>query len=1243
MDPRFQHSIFRAQRDLNAWNEINENSNLADPLRIMSKEADYFLRIAQLDLENSNIAYTNPYSARYWYKYPMTGVVASEFNQGHVLKGNGQTLRVVTNVRDFKNAPPTHYVRDATTDVWLNGVDLSSLDNETVLDAQYVVNLKAANDIIAQDAVIFLVDATASLPVRYIIFYEDSSTRTISTGRTVQSYDTIGSDEKIIPEEDFTYETAKPVSVFGKRPKILDLLNSTPTEQIRRNVGLVETGGLPTPGALTGSMYYQTSVTYVDEDFSTDLADWGQGDNNDSTGYDNWEISGGRMFYQDDISSNVISYVYALEPINAVTGQAIDITFKLDGGNLSDASPAGNNLPWVEVYLCTDTPDGSGISAPSALNIAITNNNANGYRGEDVTRDSNKFYCTSNSELEYDITFTPEEDGTCYLCFKLSKGITSLSFNTNYYLDDVQCESTTAGDPATITINSNEFTFATYMRPGAGKTEEGHCWVDSDSLVHIKFEDTELTAYVPEDGLSRVVTTLKEGTLKLYVNGVHKDTDLYTPSEAIEITPINQWGADDGIIGATEVWIAAWNDTEVLFDYEHPGISVEYAPGSKLTIEKCQNRWTLQEQGGVVLYDQRNTTNLDLTAYTHTWTTDADLPSYKHYNYHKVGTGLKAYCAAIPGIFDETMTIELSFESVTTGTLLQLYGDANNYITLGVSSTGAQLDLTDCQSGTVNSLAVSIEPEAKCYVKYHKDGSDIFLDVNAGEDTDTDTLSGNDYTDTDAQVFFGRNQANNVNINDSGIVYFAAIATGVNKTSDQTLNDSKRPLSVFNHQWFNDTYNDALANLSNESYPLTVGASVSYRYLPSLNNMPTGMYTMPYLEDDTLYPVFPDNVSAIEYEYDDVINPKGFFLSRYGHGYRQDRAAFESEVRILSQEQESGELLYRQKSATKFEIEDPRVLNGTSCTITTRGTKQLDSISWDSSAAYNDTVVDANMYELTTDMIQVRGPNNKLVSATPSVFKISATTYRIIIPAVNAGTCSINVSYTAEVEISKTATRTEGSAALLTLDSSDYSAFVSRKHLQTQSITITDPTYSAPSKSLLNVFVNNIFAKALCQVHTGNATPYLKLTQDPEGSHQIMPLQNSGTANAIWIRYFYDHVLVLYTDSTLHAYSARDGEEHWMYALTPGLPSGYTPKQFFLTPDNHIILLIGNGTSYQTRWLSPEYHYAMVYTEQDPDTPANLRMSVYTRYKYDNVTLQTEQSPTQYPGYELYNEGPEGV
>jgi hypothetical protein len=1219
MTGRGTYAAAQAANRAATWGILNEDSALVQPLRILGQEAEAFSQVADTRIASAYSHLTRPYTARSWYKYPAGSVDGTTFNSGVQLSGDSHIIREASTLLDFKEAPPTEYLPAVT---WVQSLSLTALSGLTVVDFHYIKNLFTALSTEAQDAVVFLTEGTATVDPTYYIYYEDGTTHSIPITSRRNSFETQGIDERVSPT-DFAYTPTRTVDPRIDNIKLLDLFRSTSTASVEQNIASFATADLPVPGALTGELTLIT--TFFSED--AEAQNPASYPNIDS----GWTKGGFQDYWSDgsaggaphtsppDGSMHMKFHCNTFYAPGHTTGFTLTSGVEYNFSFKGKAEYSGRFEVWVG-----PSGQGGGTPKPSWFNGGAAQILSSGYGS-------------------YSFDFTPDTTDTYYVYWQ---GYNSNANTDKMWLDSLLVEATSSAPP-TITLPSTEFTFNTYTIPEAGRTEANHCWVDTDGLLHVKFETTELTAQLADTSISYMVTAAYDGTtLSLYIDGVLQSTAAYAATADLVLVPIAQWGAADGLVGPTSYWNRSWDAEESLFTYEHPGITPVHSPGSLLLDTNLISKFTLQERTGATAHDVANPSNdIDLTKFTSTWSESSDFPSLVNYNYIKHALGVHATSVdTIPKILADEMTIEINFSGITAnGTVLHLYADADNSIRIRTLTSGGSIYMIQRSDGTEYATAVATLTAGNPYTLRLRSLSGTISVEVAGQ---TKTQSVGAFTAINGTVHVGNNYAGDDEITGTHSINLVALASGTSWTATIQDDASKRP-APFQQQWVNDEYDGKLRNLVNNSYDLTIVSSDSTSYIPSIQsgywdyktgttNIPAQFYHIPYLVDGELYPVLPGNIWAIQYDYLPITTPSAFVPKMYGHGYKQPAGkVFESLTSVLNAPiSNTDTLLYRVHSRKRVEIEDSRVQNGTTCVVSIEGTK-LSTTAWaDSSVDFTATIVDANLVTINASMVRVYS-GSQIIEATVTV---SGNSIHIV--ALDEGALSVTVRYRASTSATKTASRVAKSAAVVLLVAGDTSAYETQRDVVITNVALsTTPTYSTPSPSPQEHYINETLGKVygqLCKVGTDS---HLAFMHSPDGEAVYTKLRTTNTP--ISTRHFYDHWAVLNDNNTLSCHSAKTGSIHWSYSLNVRPAAGYAPVMFDFSGENDIYVLYSDGTDFAFKSFAPRYDYAMIFQEADIDNTDNIKLTLFTRYEYDQVQIDLEGTPDLTKGYLLYAEGPE--
>jgi len=1076
MKPYGQHIVDNILSQLGNWSNLSEDSKLMVPFHVLGSEKERLLdQVTTIEMAKSDSHTTPPYIARTWKRYSFEAVDGTEFNNGIEIVGDSIRLRPVDNLLNFSAGPPTGYLNDSTN--WVEGIDLSALSGKTVIDIQYVHGLKTSLDELTQEAVVFLIAETASAVPYYAIYYADSTTRVMTLKEYRQSYETTGSDERVVPEEDFTYTLDFPVSDLDDQIQLLDLVRSTVTDKLYRPVHHITDAMSLTPGALTGTLV--------------------------------------------------------------------------------------------------------------------------------------------------------------------------------------------VGTPTPISITTSEFTHAHWFIPGSGKAESGWMWVDTDSVLHVKHanvqdsDDTAIeltTPLFPVTDTFRVVVKFEDLMLKLYVNGVLRDSESGTIVGTVSLSPLQQWGGSNGKVGPTEYWIKAWTDSEISFDYDYPSISPVYAPASLLTEDLCIHKYNMIEGSGTILYDVATSSytsriNADLSDYsTMTWSTSSTFPAITKYDFVRNGYGVIASSPTnILGLLKETFTIEMAIELATGGTVLELYNGADDYILISVATSGTSVVVVDRRDGTsTTSTAAGLTASNLLFIRYRSDGADQYLDVDGvEEDTDANVEV---FGESDAKVYLGDDNASGTPLNVEAIVHFIAIAPGVEYTATIVETVSKRPPGIFQHQWFNDIHDDKLYNSGIFNNHLDVSLLTTELRNPALqqtdgtfksivNSQPAELFHKPYLIGTDLFPVLPGTTWAAEYNYKTIEVPSGFNSGIEFHGTRQPGATDFKDITAVYDAPAGGEVTVvpTQASPGRIEIVDQRALNGMSVDILFEGVK-LNTQAWgDSSVIFSYTISDAELYELKPSMVVVKTAAG--IKQTVSVYVSGNSVY---IDAVDNGALTVYIKYTARKTVAKTVRRSEGANAVTSLAASDYSSFTTKRRLSIISTILTNAsTYSAVTPGNTKYFIDDSLASAYVRLMSFESdTKYLiEISHDFQNGilYKALSLLNSNEKPR-WIRHFHHHWAILTDQGNIYCIDAHDLSVHWNYNLIVSTTTSYLPKQFFFDSENNLFVMYSDGTDFELKSFAPDYDYCMVFNEVDQDSPSVIRVVIFTRKQYTEVQLRTDMPdlPPNLNGYEIY-------
>jgi len=1243
MPGRGVYAAANAAKRTNTWGLLTEDSILVQPSRILGQEAEAFGHVADAQISAAYSHLTRPYTARAWYKYPADGVNGASYNSGVQLTGDGKTLRETTTLLDFKEAPPTSYEHTAD---WVEALDLSALTGLSILDFHYVRNLQTALTDEGQDAIVLLAAGTGTLDPAYHIYYEDGTTHNIRIPSRRNNFESLGSDERV-NEVDFSYTPIRTLDPRIDNAKLLDLFRSDSHESYDQSIAQFTSAELPVPGAITGEVVKLSEVVHIDDGFPTGtsnplggIADWSWSDEGSNPpGY--FFVAGGRAVYRETINQPTIVYMYHDDPIAAVTGVPITIDFDLQGEQLADQNPSTSNEPRIEMYFATELPT---PTVPTALLATVEETTSEGYD----SWVANKFTIVNNADTHYTVTFTPTETSECYLIFRMTKTISNISANVTMFLDDILVNAIIPPVPSIVTVPSTAFTFNTITIPGAGRLENEHCWVDSTALLHVKFDTTELTAQLTSTSISYNVTATYDGiTLSLYVNGVLRNATAYVSSGDLDLTSIAQWGSTSGIVGPTSYWNKAWTPAEVLFTNAYPGILPIHSLGSQLTESDILANFTFQERSGQTLHDvATGTNNIDLSNWTFTWTESDLLPSFANYSYIKHGLGVyAAQVIPLPDILQDTMTVEVNFSGVAAnGTILHLYGDADNELKLISSTAGANMHLSHKADGTtVVTPVLGVTAGTAYTARIRKAAGTLYLTIGVA----TRSNAVGNFRASAAEIHYGADKTGADSVSGEHSINLVAIAPGINWTKPIKDDASKRP-AAFTQQWANDVYKGELRNLVNNSYHLTVASQDAFSYIPAVNtgywtyavpitNSPAAFYHTPYLIDGDLFPVYPGNVWAMQYDYLPVKSPAAFSPKRSGHGYRQKTGdVFENVTTILNTaDGNTAKLYYRQLSRLRIEIEDPRIQTGTQCVIEIEGTK-VSTVEWtDSSADFTDKIVDANLSKLTADMVKV------YKASAPVEATVTVDDKSIHITAIDDGVLSVVISYRSTSAATKTAVRADGSFAVIQLAAADYSAYPSSRGVTVTGVTLeTAFTYSMPTSSPQEHYIDEAFSNVYGQVGTNGTDTHLVFMHAPDGEVAYTRIHIEDTP--ISTRYFYHHWAILSSNNSIACYSASNpGKRKWSYALPVRPTASYVPHSFEFTPQNDMYVLYSDGTDFELKSFTPRYDYAIVFQEPDTDDTDKIKLTIFTRYEYAQLQIDLDGTPETTKGYLLYAEGPE--
>jgi len=1218
MPSRGKHVVNRVLGRMPVWTNLYETSAIIKPFDILGAELDRLDRVINAEVNLASLRKTPPYAMRGWYRSRFSVPISEVINTEPTLMDANKSRYItpVSTLLDFRLAPPTYYDTDSTFSSW----DFAEIAGRVVLDIRYVHELKRSEDAVAQDALVLLLKETADLDASFQIYFVDYTTANVPITESIQSYRTTGRDERITTGEDtFSYTVNGSPNVY-QDIFLIDLMNSTTDILIQQRVANIETADTYETFVITGAftpmdiVYEETSEDHVIGTYPNATSGW---------------TKNGFQDYWDDGAAGAAPYV------NPPTG-LMHMKFHCNVFANPCYSPG---IELIGGMTYTFSFKGKGETA-NRFRVGLQETPTY------ASWDSNTSFNLSTTYASYSMEITPPVTATYYVAID---GYSSVANTQKAFMDDIKVELTdTVEIPISLYDTSMDgFTFATTLRPGSGRDASGHCYVDTSGYLNTVFDTVTLTTALPASlEFYRVVVTYDNVTVKLYVNGVLRASEDAVLA-AISVVPVKKWGGDNGAVGPTEYWTLPWTGNEIAFDTAHAGTSVAYAPGSLLVeASNLLARYTLQEGAGDIVHDSTQVNDIDLSLFTgYTWEASTEIPAVTVNNFVRSAYGLRAYTSSV---LADTITNSMTIEGGWTGgdngdTVVELYNTTESLsVKLALGADTATLSYTGLTSVVVSSLTFDVNTDHHFRIIIKSDEISLQVDDGAAVTQAGAPVAG----PFDLSIAWGSDQALAQTF--TGYLTLLAIAPGHVATAALVEAPTARPVDRFTQQWVNDVYQDVLFNLTDSPYHLAVSNVASYQYIhifqqadhtyQSATGIPGRIHHYPYMQDGELTQVLSPNGLALEYTKAKA-TAGGFNITPYFHGNKQRAGLnFESSPALFPDSLTAEvPLELTQRVGNKLLIADIRVQQGESVDLDITGAK-LSSSTWaDPTVQFTkDLTSDAELFDVVPENVKVTDASGVGVSVEVQAYSGFVT----VEPVITAGPLTVDVRYKAKRTVTKVFSRTGPAPASVALSASDIINFVRRDRLVIDNLRLTtDITYSPLTNGELQYEIDGTMGKVRAQVINTSARSFIKIDQHQDSDAEFIPISPAiANETLLWIREFYDHWAVLTDLGNLYCISPVDGSIKWAYAVTP--PEGYTIQGFTFGADNTLYVLGLDGSSdFQVLKYDPSYDYYLSSWELDVDQSTHRIYTMYTKYEYEDLQLNTDFAIEQYAGYRLFEEG----